>query len=384
MTDVRSAGSTDGDLRMGITPPPTEIGARRLSLHAQHERAGARFVPFAGWTMPLQYRKGPIAECEAVRNHVGVFDVSHLGRVWLSGDRAAAGLRSVTTYDVTRIRPGMAHYSLYCNTDGGIEDDVFVYRLPGSRWLVIHNAANAEIDLQRLRSVAGSSLEDVTGSTVMLAIQGPAALSALERLLGHTVVTLRRRECRELRWDGGRVLVVRTGYTGEDGAECILDERAGAQFFSALLDGGAEPAGLAARDILRTEAALPLHGQDIGPWANPFEAGLGFSVTLDDEVPFTGRSALIRFAASSSARRFSCLRTPERAVLRPGYAVIDPATGHEVARLTSGTFSPTLECGIGMAYLPAGLARPGTALAVRVRTNDVPVEVVPRPFYQRR
>ena len=386
MTDAHGAGlpGPGHPEHEGAPTPAAGRPLNRLTLHAVHERAGARFAPFAGWNMPLQYGRGPVGECEAVRNRAGIFDVSHLGRAWLTGDGAADALRSVSTYDVRRIATASAHYSLYCNDDAGIADDVFVYRVGDERWLVVHNAANAAADLERLAGAGGPPPEDVTASTVMLAVQGPGALAALERLLGHRVAMLRRHECRELSWRGGRALVVRTGYTGEDGAECILDAAGGEEFLADLLEAGVEPAGLAARDILRTEAALPLHGNDIGPWSTPFEAGLGFAVTLDDEAPFTGRDALLRLAASASSRRLSCVQTAERAVLRPGYTVTNPATGEELGRLTSGTFSPTLERGIGMAYLPAALCRPKTSLAVRVRSNDVAVTVVPRPFYQRR
>ncbi len=366
-----------------MTEAPGGAGLRRPLLSTLHAEVGARFTTFAGWEMPLQYRQGAVAECRAVRERAGVFDVSHLGRVWLQGSAAAAALRSVTTYDVTSLKPGRAHYSLYCNESGGIEDDIFVYHLPGERWLIVHNAANAVPDLARLEA-AGADPDDVTDRTVMLAVQGPAALGALEAIFGTTLAGTGRNECLELDWEGSAAVFARTGYTGEDGGECVLDREPGERLLRALLERGVEPAGLAARDILRLEAALPLHGNDIGPDTNPFEAGLSFAVSLED-APFTGRETLGPLAAAPRARRLGCIRTAERAVLRSGYEVLAPDRGGAtVARLTSGAFSPTLEVGIGMAYLPADLAEPKKELAVRIRSKEVAAAVVRRPFYKRR
>lgn len=187
----------------GSHEPGSDGGLRTLALRDRHEAAGARFAPFAGWEMPLQYT-GTVREHEAVRQRAGVFDVSHLGRAWLGGSRAAALLRSVTTFDVTTLEVGKAHYSLYCNSSGGIDDDVFIYHLPGERWLVVHNAANAEGDFQRLRSVADDA-SDVTGRTVMLAVQGPAAIGLLSGVLGEGLAALEPRECVELDWGGAPV-----------------------------------------------------------------------------------------------------------------------------------------------------------------------------------
>jgi aminomethyltransferase len=367
-------------------PDPDRGGLRQLALRERHETLGARFAPFGGWEMPLQY-EGIVAEHEAVRAHVGVFDVSHLGRAWLRGAGADALLRSVTTFDVTSMPEGTAHYSLYCNATGGIEDDVFVYRLPGERWLVVHNAANAEADFERLRAAAGDAAFEGTHETVMLAVQGPEAIALLTSLLGAEFAQLEQRACAEIEWWGAQVIVARTGYTGEDGAECIVDTDAAAGFWEALIEGGAAPAGLGARDTLRLEAALPLHGNDIDATTHPFEAGLGFAVSLDDGAPFTGREALVEAKAAQRTRRLAHLVARERGVLRAGYAVHASAggelAGEPVSRLTSGAFSPSLRLGIGMAYLPVELAAPGTLLAVDVRGRALPAEVVRRPFYRK-
>ena len=357
-------------------------GLTELVLRERHEALGARFAPFAGWEMPLQYG-GIIGEHEAVRERVGVFDVSHLARAWVEGPRAASLLRSVTTFDVTTLPVGKAHYSLYCNEAGGIEDDVFIYHLPGDRWLVIHNAANADADFERLQAVAGDAASEVTSETVMLAVQGPDAVALLSSVLGEGFAALEQRDCAELDWQGTPVLVARTGYTGEDGGECIVGAEQASTLWDALTEGGATPAGLGARDTLRLEAALPLHGNDIDETTHPYEAGLGFAVTLDDEAPFTGREALAEAKARPRTRRLAHLMAQERGVLRSGYTVHDPDGGEAVARLTSGAFSPSLRLGIGMAYLPVQLASPGVNLTVDVRGRALPVQVVRRPFYRK-
>ena len=364
----------------GDAEPGKGGGLRNLALRDRHEAAGARFAPFAGWEMPLQYA-GTVREHEAVRQRVGVFDVSHLGRAWLGGPRAAALLRSVTTFDVTTLEVGKAHYSLYCNSSGGIDDDVFIYHLPGERWLVVHNAANAEADFERLCSVAADA-SDATDDTVMLAIQGPEAIGLLSGVLDGGIAALAPRDCVELDWAGVPVLFARTGYTGEDGGECIVGVEAAAALWDALVGAGAEPAGLGARDTLRLEAALPLHGNDIDATTHPYEAGLGFAVSLDDEAPFTGRDTLAEAKAQPRTRRLCHLAARARGVPRAGHAVCRPG-GEAVTQLTSGGFSPTLGLGIAMAYLPTELASPGVRLEVDVRGRALPVEVVRRPFYRK-
>ncbi len=358
-----------------------EGGLRQLVLRDRHEATGARFAPFAGWEMPLQYQ-GIVAEHEGVRERVGVFDVSHLARAWMQGSQAASLLRSVTTFDVTSLPVGKAHYSLYCNESGGIEDDVFIYHLPNERWLVIHNAANAEKDFERLLAVAEDASE-VTADTVMLAVQGPDAVALLSKVVGEGFAAMEPRDCFEFDWNGVSVLAARTGYTGEDGGECIVDADHAPALWDALVAGGATPTGLGARDTLRLEAALPLHGNDIDQTTHPYEAGLGFAVTLDDGAPFTGREALAEAKAQPRTRRLAHLAARDRGVLRAGYAVHEPDGGEPVASLTSGTFSPTLRVGIGMAYLPVELAKPGVMLEVDVRGRALPVEVVRRPFYRK-
>lgn len=358
-----------------------------LALDALHREAGARFAPFAGWDMPLQY-EGIVAEHTAVRTSAGVFDVSHMGRATVEGPAAAERIRSTTSYDVTRMTPGRGHYALYCTEQGGIADDLFVYRLEAERWLLVHNAANAAPDFERLRAAvdgAGASAHEVTAETVMLAVQGPLAMERLAELFGDAVSALRPRRAVELDWRGGTVLLARTGYTGEDGAECVTDAERGAALWQALLAAGVVPCGLGARDTLRLEASLPLHGHDIDATTHPFEAGLGWVVTLDDGAPFEGRAALQQLAAEPPARVLSCVRLEARGVLRTGQPVLDRDRpgAPPVASLTSGAHGPTLGAGIGMAYLPPALAAPDTPLAIEIRGRALPARVVARPFYRR-
>ncbi|MCY4369129.1 MAG: glycine cleavage system aminomethyltransferase GcvT [bacterium] len=357
-------------------------GLRQLTLRERHEALGARFAPFAGWDMPLQYQ-GTVAEHHAVRQRVGVFDVSHLGRAWVRGSEAARLLRSVTTFDVTSLAVGRAHYSLYCNESGGIDDDVFVYHLPGDRWFVVHNAANAEQDFARLSAAFDGDAFDVTADTAMLAVQGPDAMALLRAVLGDGLAAVEPRGCVELEWHGASVLFARTGYTGEDGGECIVGAEQAGTLWDALTEGGALPAGLGARDTLRLEAALPLHGNDIDAGTNPFEAGLGLAVSLDDGMTFMGRETLARMKERPPSRRLAHLLARGRGVPRAGFPVHEPGGGEPVATLTSGGFSPSLRVGIGMAYLPVQLASTGMMLHIDIRGRELPVEVVRRPFYRK-
>ena len=360
------------------TPRPLQ----QLLLRPRHALAGAKFAAFAGWEMPLQYAGIP-SEHAAVRTHAGVFDVSHMGRVRVQGQDAAGAIRSVSTWDATQLAAGASHYSLYCNEDGGIADDLLLYRVDYDRWLLVHNAANAAPDYARVRAVAESA-EDVTDTTVMLAVQGPAALGILSTLLEFALEALPAHACRLIHGPHGNVFVGHTGYTGEDGAECVTDAVTGVWLWDALLAAGVTPCGLGARDTLRLEASLPLHGHEITSATHPYEAGLGWTVTLDDGAAFTGLAALARLRERAAVRRLVSLRCDERAVLRAGYAVRDPASGTQVGTLTSGAFSPTLRVGIGMAYLPLARCAAGTVLAVEIRQRRIPITVVRRPIYKRR
>ncbi len=354
---------------------------RKTALFDLHEREGARIVPFAGWAIPLQYR-GIVDEHRAVRERAGVFDVSHMGRLFVVGADAAALMRRAVTYDVSSLGEGQGHYALLCSDAGGIIDDPYVYRLDADRLLVVGNAANAERDLDRIASFravgADAELLDRQEQTVMLAVQGPAASGHVARIVGAEVAAIARRACTELPFMGTKLFASRTGYTGEDGFEPVSSIEAGRALWRQLLAAGVEPCGLGARDTLRLEAALPLWGNDIDETTDPYEAGLGWVVSLSDGADFAARASLERAKEVGSARRLCCLRATDRGVVRDGYEVL--RDDHEVARVTSGGFSPTLGTSIAMAYLPIELSREGTELAVDVRGRALPVVVVKRPF----
>ncbi|MCH8195332.1 MAG: glycine cleavage system aminomethyltransferase GcvT [Chloroflexi bacterium] len=356
----------------------------RTALYETHVRAGARMVPFAGWEMPVQYA-GIVAEHGAVRSSWGVFDVSHMGRIDLSGPGAAVLLDSLLTVDIAGLRVGRARYGMLCLDDGGILDDVIVVRRDDRRYLLVCNAANRSAVGEWLaRHVGGDegvAIEDRTRQTAMLAVQGPLAGTNLERSLGHPITDLKRFTGAEIDWQGDPALVTRTGYTGEDGYEVIIAGDSAPALWDALIDQGAAPCGLGARDTLRLEAGLPLHGNDIDRSTNPLEAGLERFVRLEG-ASFVGRDALVRAQAQGLKRRLAGFRALERGpVPRSGHPIVHQSK--TVGRVTSGSYSPCLKTNIGMGYVPADLARSGGSLTVSVRDAAVAVELVDLPFYRR-
>lgn len=361
-----------------------ETCLRKSPLDALHRRTVARMVPFAGWSMPLQFT-GIIEEHHAVRRRVGVFDVSHMGRLFVSGADAAALLRKAVTYNVRRLKDGQGHYALLCQEDGGIIDDLFVYRMKEGRYLVVDNCANADRDREQIRGLVEPgmdvTLDDRQEGTAMLALQGPEAPRHLSDLLGPQLrERLPRHACAEFELLGTKAFIAQSGYTGEDGFEIVAGVEQGRALWEGLIGTGVQPCGLGARDTLRLEAALHLYGNDIDTSTNPFEAGLGWAVDLDDE-PFVGREALLRAEQGGPRRRLACLRATAKGIMRAGCPILH--RGQAVGRVTSGGFSPTLGVSIGMGYLPPELAVEKTALGVDVRGKLLPAEVVQRPFYKR-
>ncbi len=357
---------------------------RRTALYAQHVALGGRMVPFAGWEMPIQY-KGIVEEHHAVRRRVGLFDVSHMGRLEVTGPDAASFLRSLVTYDIAGLEVGAGHYGVVCQEDGGILDDVYVFRLADERFLMVANAANAEAirdwAQRHLAPSLRATMEDRQAETVMVALQGPDARRHLARLLPPLAEDLRLRRCAEVSLMGATAFFSRTGYTGEDGFEVVLPAEAGVTLWKWFVEQGVQPCGLGARDTLRLESALLLYGNDIDTTTNPLEAGLAWVVTLDDGADFVGREALLRIREAGVQRNLACLKALGRGVMRAGYPILH--SGRRVSELTSGGFSPTLEVSIGMAYLPTDLASVGTEVEVDVRGRPLQAQVVQRPFYKR-
>ena len=343
----------------------------RTPLHERHVAAGARMVPFAGWEMPVQY-EGVIQEHRAVRTDAGVFDVSHMGEIEVEGPRAHDLLQSLLSNDLDRIGVGAAQYTLLTNEGGGIIDDLIVYRLDEFRYLLIVNASNRETDYEWLknREHRGSDVRDVSDEYALLAVQGPRAI---ERL-GLPPAKSFTFDMAEI--DGIEVMVNRTGYTGEDGCELMAMADDAVRLWDAVLARGVVPCGLGARDTLRLEVCFPLHGNDITEDTDPISAGLGWACAL--ETDFTAVEKLRQIKQDGPARKLVAFVMSERAIPRQGMPI---GGGGEV---TSGTHSPMLDQGIGLGYVPAGQAAPGTELTIDVRGRPRGAEVVKKPIYKRK
>jgi aminomethyltransferase len=342
----------------------------RTPLFDRHVALGARMVPFAGWEMPVQY-EGVIPEHRAVRADCGVFDVSHMGELEVEGPRAQELLQSLLSNDLGRLQDGDAQYTLLTNEAGGILDDLIAYRLDRFRYLLIVNAANRESDFEWLKDheIAGSDVRDVSDEYALLAVQGPRALGRLQ-LDEAPAFTFAEGEI-----DGVACMINRTGYTGEEGVELMVAAEDAPELWDRVLERGATPAGLGARDTLRLEVCYPLHGNDIGPETDAISAGLGWVCTLEKE--FTGAEELRRIKAEGPERRLVAFIMKERAVPRQGMPI---EGGGEV---TSGTHSPMLDRGIGMGYVPVELAQPETELTIDVRGKPRRARVVKKPIYKR-
>jgi len=353
---------------------------KHTPLYDLHRELSARMVPFAGWEMPVQY-SGVIDEVRAVREGVGLFDVSHMGELAIHGPGALAWLNGMATNDVSRLRPGRAQYSLLCAEDGGVLDDILVYQLADESYLVVVNASNADADREWLEEhrVAGVTLDDVSADTALIAVQGPGAPALLQPLASVDLGPMRHFDCVEGVVAGVACLIARTGYTGEDGFELFTREDVVPLWQALMASGAARPCGLGARDVLRLEAGNVLYGHEITEEVNPLVAGLGWVVKLE-KGPFVGWEAIAAVRDAGPEFRLAGLASESRAIPRQGYPLLHD--GQPVGEVTSGTFSPTLGKPIGMGYLPTALAEPGTTVAVEVRTRPEPATVVALPFYR--
>jgi aminomethyltransferase len=358
-------------------------------LNALHRRLGARLVDFAGWEMPVQYPSGILAEHQAVRTAGGLFDLSHMGRVYLRGRDALALAQACATRDLAAVRDGEAAYSLLCLPDGGILDDVIVYRLRPEEVLVVVNASNRETDARHFAEQArqrglAAEVDDRTRQTALIGVQGPQAEAVLQRLAGTDLGPLNGYSFVETTVAGAPALVARTGYTGEDGFEVMVQADQAEAVWERLMavPERPTPAGLGARDTLRTEAAFALYGHEIDRTTHPFEARLGWVVDLEAKGAFVGRDALAALKAAGITRRLVGLQVAPGGIPRPGFLIVHD--GQQVGRVTSGTHSPTLNRGIALGYVDAALAKPGQALGVEMRGKVVPAEVVRLPFVPHR
>ena len=362
---------------------------RRTPLHAEHVRLGARLVPFAGFEMPVQY-SGISAEHTAVRERAGLFDVSHMGELWLEGPRAAEVVDGLVTNSIGRLEDGRAAYTCCCNERGTILDDLIVYRFSKERVLIVCNAGNRDkiSGHFRERSAGKASFEDAGDRTALLALQGPEALGVLTSAgvaIPDIAKSLPSFRIRETEVAGRKAIVARTGYTGEDGVEIFCSNEDAAAIWTALLEAGRPhgilPIGLGARDTLRLEARLALYGNDIDETTNPIEAGLGWVVKLDKEG-FIGREALVRQKAEGVRRRLVGLSMEGTAAPpRHGYRILH--SGRPVGVVTSGTKSPTLGRGVALGLVERSVSEIGTKLEVEIRGRQHSAEVVALPFVRR-
>lgn len=349
---------------------------RRTPLYELHKELKARLVPFAGWEMPVQYA-GILEETRAVRTSVGLFDISHMGRVHVSGPGAQAFLQRLTTNDVAALAPGQAHYSLLTNPQGGILDDIIVYRQAEGEFWVVINAGNTAKDLAWMRQHAGAdtTLEDWTDRTAMIAVQGPRAPALVAGLADRDVLSLPRFAFVRSHLNGIPAALCRTGYTGEDGFEVILEAGRAVEAWRKLQQTGGVPCGLGARDALRIEAGYPLYGHEIDETTTPVEAGLMWVVRLE-KGDFIGRDAIQEMKRKGAGRRLVGIRLAERIVPRQGYTLY---VGEEaVGTVTSGVFSPTTGSSLGMAYVRDPHNRPGTPVQVEIRGRRYGATVVPK------
>jgi len=342
---------------------------------------------FAGWQMPLRYGS-ETAEHQAVRHAAGLFDLSHMGEILVSGPGAGAALDYALTGFISGLRPGRARYTMICAADGGVLDDLVVYRQGEQEFLVIANASNTGVVLSELRSRASgfdAAVTDATDEYALIAVQGPAAAGILGPVTDLDLGAMKYYAGASGSVAGRPCWVARTGYTGEDGFEVYCRPVDAAAVWDAILAAGAPsglvPAGLAARDTLRLEAGMPLYGNELGPDTTPFEAGLGRVVKFDKPGDFVGRSALLALAAAPPGRRLVGLTVESRRVARHGYPVL--ADGKECGVVTSGAPSPTLGHPIAMAYLNAGPDTGDAVLTVGIRGEAVPVQLTDLPFYSR-
>lgn len=361
---------------MNTAPRPTP-------LRAQHQRSGARLVDFAGWELPVQFT-GIQAEHRLVREQVGLFDVSHMGRLSLRGAGTEAFLDSLLPYDVQRLSPGRMAYTVMCNDSGGAIDDLAVYCLAPQDYLLVINASRATHDLSWIRDHATRTdagdvtIVDRTPGEAMIAVQGPEAEALVAATIGPESKELGFFRCLTMTTEQGEWLVSRSGYTGEDGFEIICPAAAARDLWQQLQRGGARPAGLAARDTLRLEAGLCLYGNELSEQITPLEAGLEWTLALDKETDFPGREALRLQRQKGVRRRLLGLRLLTRGIPRAQQSVVDGA--RPVGEITSGTHSPVLKQGIAMAYVDEAHADCGHRLQVVGRGGGLEAEVVELPF----
>ncbi|MBI5427853.1 MAG: glycine cleavage system aminomethyltransferase GcvT [Nitrospinae bacterium] len=349
-----------------------------------HEELGARMVPFAGWYMPIQYA-GVVQEHLCVRDGVGIFDVSHMGEIDISGKDAKKFLQTLVTNDVEKLSERAILYTLMCYENGGVVDDLLVHRLAEDHYFLCVNASNADKDYQWVLDRARPfqvEARNIGAETVQLAIQGKHSEPLLQRLSDVPLDDIKYYHFKTGKIHRVDCIIARTGYTGEDGFEIYFNAEHAERVFGKLIEEGRDfslqPIGLGARDTLRLEMGYALYGNEIGAGSSPLEAGLGWVIKLQKPAEFAGREALRRQKEAGLKRKLAGIKLLDRGVPRSHYRIL--REGHPVGEITSGTFSPSLNCGIAMCYVSSECAEKGTRLEVEIRSQRVPAEVVPLPF----
>jgi aminomethyltransferase len=358
---------------------------RRTPLYDWHVARKARMVPFGGWDMPVQY-SGILEEHKAVRQAAGLFDISHMARFSFVGAEALPLLEKVFTNSVATMKDGQVRYGLVCNEQGGILDDVLVYKWPKATdhsWSMVVNASNRDKVGQWIKQHARgvkAAIDDVSDTTAMIALQGPRAVEMVRGQFEDDATNLKYYFAVRTRYRGGKCVVSRTGYTGEDGFEFIVPAEQAEAMWTHWIEAGAVPCGLGARDTLRLEAAMPLYGHELSEAVDPLQAGLGWAVKLE-KGDFLGRAALVKATMAGPRPVRIGLKLEGKRAAREGSPILHD--GAVVGTVTSGSYTPHLEQSIAMGYVPAGLAKTGTALAIDLRGTAVPATVVDLPFYKK-
>jgi aminomethyltransferase len=363
-----------------------EAALKQTPLYDEHVRLGAKMVPFGDWIMPVQY-SGIIDEHQAVRNNVGVFDISHMGQVVVTGAGAASWLNEMLTNNIDKLEVGAGQYTFLLNDRGGIIDDLIAYRTGPETFLLVINASRTAEDFDWLQKHAAdhAKVENRSADFGGLAIQGPRVLELLERLVGKDVELPARNQIRDFDSNGTRLTIARTGYTGEDGVEVFFPASDAAKVWNDILEKGKDlgirPCGLGSRDTLRLEMCYPLNGSDLSPQHNPIEAGLGFFVDLK-KPKFIGREILAAAKENGTPNRLVAFRMKSKGPPpRPHYAVW--RDGQKIGEVTSGSLSPSLNEGIGMAYVESAHAKVGTEIEIEIRDRKLPAVIEKKPLYKK-
>tara|TARA_B100000029_G_scaffold200098_1_gene198496 strand:+ start:7729 stop:8805 length:1077 start_codon:yes stop_codon:yes gene_type:complete len=354
----------------------------KTPLNKTHIESGARMVPFAGWDMPVQY-SGIIEEVKAVRNTCGLFDVSHMGRIDIQGSAASDFLNKTLSVDVNKLKPNRAKYGVICNIDGGIIDDCIVYKFDSDHFLLVPNASNKTIVIDWLnqhKPKSNVSMIDITTQHAMIALQGPKGMQTLNDQVQSDMSLLKMFNFTQEAFCGTDVMIARTGYTGEDGVELFVPESKAAHVWNILVDSGAKPCGLGSRDLLRLEAGLLLHGNDMNTKINPFEAGLEKFVNCDKDDYLAG-PALRKIRSEGPEKKLVGFYVDGNRAARPGYTINHGAT--QVGYITSGTYSPTLNRNIALGYVLTELIDNNKNLKCDIRGQFTDIVITKLPFYSR-